>query len=168
MLIVFGLPGTGKTTFAGALAQSVRAIHLNTDRVRHELGKRGQYSEKDKSTIYDILLTRSREVLQSGHDLVLDGTFYQAKLRNVFATLAEEFHVPVLWIEMTASEATIQTRVSKSRPYTEADYSVYQKIKGEFEPLPPGHLVLDSDTLDIDDMVRLALAYMHTSDLSGT
>jgi predicted kinase len=74
--------------------------------------------------------------------------------------LAENLHVHILWIEITASEPTIRGRVSKSRPYTEADFHVYQKVKGEFEPLPAGHLVLDSETLDVEGMVHLAQAYI--------
>ncbi|HLF62530.1 MAG TPA: AAA family ATPase [Saprospiraceae bacterium] len=166
MTIVCGLPGTGKSTFALALAESIGAVHLNTDRVRHALGRQGQYSLALKSAIYDSLLLRAREALNAGKDVVLDGTFYKEKLRRTFILLAEELQVPVHWIEMVASEKTVRERVSKTRPYTEADYSVYQKIKNEFDPLPPGRLTLDSDILKVDDMVRLAKEYIHVTNLA--
>ena len=33
-ILVFGLPGSGKTVFASTLAQKIRAHHVNADEVR--------------------------------------------------------------------------------------------------------------------------------------
>lgn len=38
LIIVTGLPGTGKTTFAEAFAQKGHFIHLNSDLIREALG----------------------------------------------------------------------------------------------------------------------------------
>lgn len=165
MTIVCGLPGTGKSTFALALAKSIGAVHLNTDRIRHVQGRKGQYSFALKSAIYDSLLLRTREALVAGKDVVLDGTFYKERLRKAFILLADELHVPLHWIELVASDLTVRERVSKSRPYTEADYSVYQKVKSEFDPLPPDRLTLDSDILSVDEMVRMAKEYVQIADM---
>ena len=43
LLVVFGLPGTGKTTFARALAARLGLPHFNTDIIRAELGRKQQY-----------------------------------------------------------------------------------------------------------------------------
>ncbi len=165
MTIVCGLPGTGKSTFALALARSIGAVHLNTDRIRHALGRQGQYSLALKSAIYDSMLLHTREELLAGKDVVLDGTFYKAELRKTFSQLATELQVPMHWIEIVASDSTVKERVGKSRPYTEADYGVYQKVKSEFDPLTTDHLTLDSDILNLDDMVRSAKYFMHSADL---
>jgi hypothetical protein len=63
LIIVCGLPGTGKTTFAETLSKRIHAIHLNTDRIRHAIGRQGQYSIALKATIYESLLLRSKEAL---------------------------------------------------------------------------------------------------------
>lgn len=154
--IVCGLPGTGKTTFAIALSQSIGAIHLNTDRIRHAMGRHGQYSDTLKTTIYESLLRRAREALYEGKHVVIDGTFYKQKFRKAYIRLAKDLEVPINWIEIVAAEETIRERVSYFRPYTEADISVYQKVKTEFEPLTDARLVLDSDILNIDEMVFTA------------
>lgn len=161
IVIVCGLPGTGKTTFAAALAHAIHAVHLNTDRIRHAMGRQGQYSIALKAAIYESLLLRSREALLAKKNVVLDGTFYKKRFRKAFIHLANELHTPIHWIEITASDQSIRERVSKTRPYTEADYSVYQKVKSEFDPLPPERLVLDSDLHTIEEMVQLAVRYLH-------
>jgi predicted kinase len=160
LVIVCGLPGTGKTTFAAALAHTIHAIHLNTDRIRHAMGRQGQYSIALKSAIYDSLLLRSKEALLAKKNIVLDGTFYKRKFRKAFIQLSNEMHTPIHWIEITASDQSIRERVSKSRPYTEADYSVYQKVKSEFDPLPTERLVLDSDLHTLEEMVKMAERYI--------
>lgn len=158
--IVCGLPGTGKTTFAKALSDAIGAVHLNTDRIRHAMGRQGQYSDTLKTTIYESLLRRTREALYEGKHVVIDGTFYKQKFRKAYIRLAKDLVVPLHWIEIVAAEETVRERVSHSRPYTEADFSVYQKVKAEFEPLTDPRLVLDSDILSIDEMVFTAKKYM--------
>jgi predicted kinase len=163
LIIVCGLPGTGKTTFATALADATGALHLNTDRIRHDMGKRGKYSKAAKERIYDHLFLRTRQFLLAGRDVVLDGTFYRKKLRKPFVRLARVLNIPVVWIEVVAPEDVVLERVSRSRPYSEADFAVYQKVSKTYEPLPKQHLVLDSDELTIDEMVEKARAYCHLS-----
>jgi len=167
MIIVCGLPGSGKTTFAIALARAIGAVHLNTDRIRAAEGKQGQYTNTTKTGVYESLYARCREELLQGNVVVLDGTFSRDDYRAPFTLLADELSVPLIWIEIIAPENVIRERVSKTRAYTEADFSVYQKIKMEFEPLPPGHLVLDSVTKSTKEMLEQAEAYLDTQDGFG-
>ncbi|MBK7408303.1 MAG: AAA family ATPase [Saprospirales bacterium] len=48
LILITGLPGAGKSTFALALAAANGAVHLNTDRVRAKLGLRGHYDPESK------------------------------------------------------------------------------------------------------------------------
>ena len=161
--IVCGLPGTGKSTLARALAESIEAVHLNTDRIRHALGRQGKYSENAKTEIYDHLLDATSDVVTSGRHVVVDGTFYKAALREKFTSLAVKINVAIHWIEIMASEETIRQRVSQERPYTEADYAVYLKVRDVFEPLATAHLTLDSDVLDLDEMVHRARQFIQST-----
>jgi predicted kinase len=166
LIIVCGLPGTGKTTFAETLSKRIHAIHLNTDRIRHAIGRQGQYSIALKATIYESLLLRSKEALFNKTNVILDGTFYKKRFRRAFIRLSNQLHIPIHWIEIVASEQSIRERVSKKRPYTEADYQVYLKVKNEFDPLPHERLILDSDVHSVEEMVRLAERYLHLPELT--
>lgn len=156
IIIVCGLPGTGKSTFAEALAAAIGAPHLNTDRVRDALGRRGHYSPEAKVGIYEALLDETRKALASEEHVVVDGTFSKKELRDPFLALAREWNLKVQWIEITAPEEIVKRRVSQKRAYSEADFAVYQKVKAEYDSLPEDRLVLDSVSTPIDKMVARA------------
>ncbi|MGA9238240.1 AAA family ATPase [Robiginitalea sp.] len=160
LLVVFGLPGTGKTTFARALAERLGLLHFNTDIIRAELGRKQQYDLRDKSFIYTRMLERARGELQKGKGVILDGTFYREIFRNPFAELGRELGIPVKWIEVTAGEDVVRKRVSVARPYSEADFDVFQKIRKEFEPLKVKALQLHSDTEDLPEMIEKTVEFL--------
>lgn len=160
LILVFGLPGTGKTTFARALSGRLGLEHLNTDRVRSELGKRRQYDPQDKAYIYNQLLERAGAFLQQGRGVVLDGTFYLEALRRPFRELASALGVSPVWIEVCAAEETVRERVSAPRPYSEADFGVYRKVKKAFEPLKEPYLRVCSDREGMEEMLAKSLRYL--------
>lgn len=160
LIVVLGLPGTGKTTFARALAAQTGARHLNTDMLRAELGLRGQYDETTKARVYDELLQLARTTLRQGTPVVLDGTFYRQAFRDRISDLAQETGAVLKWFELRASAETVQQRVSKKRPYSEADFTVFQKIREAFEPLEGDHLSLDSDRQTLEAMLLRAREYL--------
>ncbi len=159
LIAVLGLPGTGKTTFAGILATKLQAVHLNTDKIRSHLGKRGQYDPQSKQEIYEALISQTRDALDAGKTVIIDATFYRKELRAPFIKLAKDLEIDLHWIEIKAAEETIRQRVSKKRTYSEADFSVYLKIKNSFEPLVRTPLPLWSDRQSMEEMITRALQH---------
>ena len=160
LLIIFGLPGTGKTTFARALAASLGMPHFNTDIIRTELGKRQQYDQRAKSFIYEQMLERTRDELRKGKGVILDGTFHREIFRDPFTELGRDLGIPVKWIELTAKADVVRQRVSGTRPYSEADFEVYQKIRMEFEPVEGEVFRLHSDMEDLPEMIGKTVEFL--------
>ena len=75
VLIVFGLPGTGKSYFARHLARETGTSYLNTDIIRQELGRQGRYDRETSRYIYELLMERMADLLSEKQDIILDGTF---------------------------------------------------------------------------------------------
>jgi predicted kinase len=157
LFIVSGLPATGKTTFARALAAAVGACHLNTDAIRTEIGLRGAYSPAVKRKVYRTLLQRTEAHLKTGETVVVDATFYRESLRQAYLKLAERLGARWQWIELSADEGTVRERINRPRPDSEADFAAYQLIKGQYEPLRLCHLHLCTTDTSIDALVQLTL-----------
>ncbi len=160
VLVITGLPGTGKSTLAGALAGDLGMVHLNTDMIRDEMGLRGRYDPKTKKAVYDQMRQRAARKLAAGQNVLIDGTFYLESLRDSFQQLAVGAGGHIRWIELKAEEATIRDRVKNKRAFSEADYDVYKKIKALYEPLNRPHLVLWSDELSLEEQVRRAKDFL--------
>lgn len=160
LIIVFGLPGTGKTTFATELAKELTIVHLNTDMIRHKLGKSAQYDTQTKSLIYREMLMLTELQLKKGNSVIVDGTFYKKSLREQYENLANIYAAEVKRIEMRAAEAIVLERLSEERRYSEADQTVYQIITGEFEAEEIPVQFIYSDKQEIVEMVEKALTYI--------
>ena len=143
LILVCGLPGTGKTTLAGRIAKEYSAIHLNTDIIRRKYLKERTYSEEEKKMIYEKLFSEAEKSLNEGKTVVLDGTFYKKELRNKATDIAEKFTI----IECVLDEKVLKERIGKRamcNVASEANYDVYLKVKEQFEPIEQEHLVLDT------------------------
>ena len=159
IVLVLGLPGSGKSFFAERLAKRLDAEYLNSDRLRRNLFSKRIYSIQEKAKVYAIMLEKMEEAMLQGKNLVLDGTFHKRETRKPFVERAKNGK-NIFWIEVKAIEEIIRQRVQKKRPFSEADFKVYRLIKQEWEPLEMPHLVLQSTNVNIEAMLRQALEYL--------
>ena len=160
LIVIFGLPGTSKTTFATLLSNQLGIKHFNTDIIRSLSGKSQQYNEEDKAFIYDGMLNLVRLEFEKGKSVIVDATFYKKKLRKRFKDLAQEYDATVKWIEVCACEDVVKKRVSKKRRYSEADYAVYQIIKSQFEPMQEEYIQVFSDQEETPGMIEKAIKFI--------
>lgn len=159
IVIVFGLPGSGKSYFASRFAKVINAEYINSDRVRKEMFQKRVYSDEEKKAVYDKMLERMKESVKQKRDVVLDGTFHKKDTRKIFV---EEMKGKggILFIEIQADENIIMERLKKERPYSEADFEIYKLISLQNEPLNEPHLVLKSTDNNIDEMLLKASDYL--------
>lgn len=153
LLLLSGLPGSGKTTLAKAYAARYGVAHLNSDLLRQELGLMGHYGPEDKEKVYQTLLERTRQLLLNGKEVIVDSTFYKESIREPFRELASACKARLYWVEVRAQEDVIRERLQKPRPDSEADFGVYQKIRDAYEPIPEPHLVIWSDKQPLNHMI---------------
>lgn len=163
VVIVFGLPGSGKSYFASRLAEKINAEYVNSDRLRKEMFSSRTYSESEKNAVYNAMLKRMEEAITGKIDLVIDATFHLNKIRRQFINSSAGKTKP-LFIEVKANEKIIQERVKTKRIYSEADFEVYKLVRDQWEDLQEPHLLLESTNENINSMLETALRYLHKND----
>jgi len=140
-----GLPGTGKSTLARALAARLGATVLSKDLVRVELfGDRVAYTEAQDDEVF-------REVLERAAGLpglvVLDGrTFTRAATVHEVAAFAAARGRAVLWVECLCAPAVARARlVADAHVAANRDGALYDRLASGAEPLPVAREVVRTD-----------------------
>jgi predicted kinase len=159
LVLISGLPGSGKSYFGQELANAIDAVYLNSDKVRIQMNASGKYQEKDKLSVYRQMISEASKAIDAGRHVVVDATFYKRSFRELFEKLAESRGTPQHIIEVRADEPTIRRRLSSGREFSEADYKVYETIRDEFEEITVPHLVLTSTNSNIEEMLHKAIEY---------
>jgi predicted kinase len=160
IIIVLGLPGSGKSFFASRLARQLGTRYLNSDEARMTMNARGKYTFEDKLSVYRKMANDADQALRQGESIIVDGTFYHHKMRDLFTSLAASHHAPIHFIEITAREEIIKERLAKPRRESEADYDVYQFVGKQFEQPEMPHLKIESDRSNIKEMLAEATNYL--------
>jgi predicted kinase len=160
-VIVFGLPGSGKSFIASRLAELINASYISSDELRMQLYAKRTYTEKEKLSVYDTMLLKMQEHLKQGENVVLDATFFKNTLRQKFLDTSRLW-APVVFIEVTADENLTRERLKNKRLNSEADFEVYEKLKAEWEPLKDPHLILKSTNENLTELLQQAEDYIHS------
>lgn len=150
LILVGGLPGSGKSRLARNLEAGDGVVRLDSDEVRKELAGvetgrsaaaewgSGIYTPEWNDRTYDELLKRAGDILFRGGRVVVEATFREEKRRRPFVEWARRLCVPVLFIECVAPDQEIRSRLSRrSGDVSDADVRIYEAAKRNWEPMGP-------------------------------
>jgi len=161
LVVMLGLPGTGKTWLARRLADRLSAFHFNSDSVRKQLagvpilGRRDDNLDKQLYTrslgirTYRELERRTRLFLKAGHTVIADATFLHADSRARFRAIADRLGVPWLMVQTHCPEKTVLSRMrrrARQDGFSDADMSIYRRMKGTSTLPGPGPHLIRVDT----------------------
>ncbi len=147
IILIAGLPASGKSTIATTLAKKFKATVLRTDLIRKQLFDNPTYSNEEKLLVYKVTFLIAEYLAKAGVTVILDGTFYKRDLRQKVYEVGRNTGTKVFMIECSAPETVIRERMERRKlrsSLSDADFEVYKKIEKEFEPIRRAHIVLDT------------------------
>jgi aminoglycoside phosphotransferase family enzyme/predicted kinase len=148
LVIVGGLPGTGKTTLAQALADATGWSILRSDEVRRDLGRNvgptaygtGAYSDESVEATYRELLARSRTALSLGEPVILDASWRHEAWRRLARGVAEETASDLVEIRCEAPPEMAAARAGGRRQrgddLSDATAATTAAMAADFDPWP--------------------------------
>ncbi|MDB5306173.1 MAG: hypothetical protein JWO38_375 [Gemmataceae bacterium] len=146
LVLVGGLPGTGKSTLARGLAAAGGFEVIRSDVVRKELagvdpetpGGPDLYTPASTDRTYAECLRRADQFLFAGRRVIVDATFREDSRRRAFLDLARGLCAPVAIFDCVASPDVVRDRLdARSGDASDATRGVYEKQRGEWEPASP-------------------------------
>ena len=157
IIIICGLPGVGKTTVAKGLAPLLNAVILATDKIRKELFSKPMYGQRERRLIYDVMILMAKYLDMVGINCILDATFTREssrrEIKKKLGLASKDIHI----IECICPEDIVLSRLRQRKyDYSDADFSVYRKMKRIYEPIKVEHMTVDTSMLSKTDIRSIA------------
>lgn len=155
IVIICGLPGVGKSSLSAHLAPLIDAVVLSSDKVRKELIARPTYSKAEVKLIYNLISLIANYLHNAGLNCIIDATFNREKLRKEFKRKLKLPDEQVRIVECISQEnIIIQRLMARKKGYSDADFSVYKRMKKNFQPIREAHITVDTSQLPLDTIAR--------------
>jgi predicted kinase len=119
LILICGLPGSGKTTLAKEIAPKVPAVRLSPDEWKHDLGI-DYYDEQRRVQLENRLWRLGQELLMLGQSVILENGFWTREERDELRRSARTLGVAVElhYLEAPLEELwrRLQLRNDEARP----------------------------------------------------
>ncbi len=174
LVLVGGLPGTGKSTVARGIGEVSGAVVLRSDVVRKELAglasdqpagagyEHGIYTHDSTAAVYRELLHRARHALSRGEIVILDASWTDEAVRADARRVADETASDLVEIRCVApaeiAADRLASRAAAGGDASDADVVIATAMAASADPWPAS---IELDTVaEPADVLRAALSHI--------
>ena len=179
LVVISGLPGTGKSHFSRQLTGRVPLAVLETDALRKALFSVPTYNASESSRLFRLTHALIGELLDRGVPVLLDATNLVEAHRRRLYTIADQRDVELVLVRMEAPPEVVQERLAgrkrseQREDHSDADWSVYERMRRSEEPISRSHFTVDTSKdvgPMVDKVVREIIRWMGGEDreMSGS
>lgn len=170
LVLVGGLPGTGKSTLSRALAQAASFSVIRSDEIRKELAgvpvtakAEGIYTPAWTERTYRECGDRAWRVMADSGRVIVDASFADTARRMSLLYSARKFGIPAVFLVCRAGPALVRERLRARRgDASDADERVYDQMAEKWEPGDPRRQrqTVEIDTTDAGRALEQAIGVL--------
>jgi predicted kinase len=164
LISLSGLPGTGKSSIARELADTIGAVWLRIDTIEQAILQTGVVPGSIEDAGYRVAYAIAEDNLRLGRDVVGDSVNGWMLTRNAWRDAARRAEAKTLEVEVTCSNVEehrrrVDTRTSEVPGLILPDWQAV--LARDVQPWDRDRLVIDTSTRNISDCLDLVLGALH-------
>jgi predicted kinase len=156
LVVVGGLPATGKTTIAAALARQVGAAFLRVDSIEQAIVRATSLVQPVGNVGYVVGYALAGDQLRNGLSVVADSVNPLAVTREAWRETGLSQGASVVEVEVICSDPVEHRRRAENRTVdiTDLILPTWQEIVDrDYQAWDRAHLVLDTSVMSVQDCV---------------
>jgi predicted kinase len=158
LLILGGLPGTGKTTIARELARQMRAIHLRIDSIEQVIRDWSKNEISLEDVGYRVAYSIAEENLRLGVSVVADSVNPIALTRECWRQVGQNTRSKTCEVEIVCSDAAEHRHRVENRSSDILGLELpnwQQVVERRYEIWREEHLVIDTAKRSVEESVGI-------------
>ncbi len=159
LLVLAGLPGSGKTHFTRELNALTPFLVLESDQMRKLLVVSPKYTPGEHQRLFQACHLLIERFLDEGYPVLVDATNLTVRSRGPLYEIAAKADAPVVVAVISAPRETIRQRLlaradgQDGNTNSDADWRVYCRMAPHWEPVSGEHFAVDTSQ-DIGPALR--------------
>lgn len=168
LIVLSGLPGSGKSTVAEGLSRALSVPLFSIDPIEAAMWRGGLAKNQTGIAAYDVAAALADEHLKLGHSVIIDAVNPVEAPRDAWRNLAAKHQAALAIIEcVCADEALhrkrVEARVRNIEGMPELTWARALQRRDEYEPWTDARLVLDTSLHTVEQLLTQALDYVGRS-----
>jgi len=150
VVVLVGLPGSGKSYLARAVAKRVPAVVLDSDALRAVLFGEPKHTKKEHARLFPALHVLMERLLERGNTIIVDATNLKEANRRPYYKIAQKHRAPVVLVRTWAPWPVVKERLLSRSEARDADdrstatVEVYEEMRSDSERLRKKHVSVDT------------------------
>jgi predicted kinase len=162
LIMISGLPGTGKSYLAHKIVERLPAVIVESDHVRKTLFPKPTYAGSESVWVHRVAHATIERLLRSGRRVIYDATNLAEWHREKVYRIAERAGAKLVIVKTVAPEPVIQERLEKRARkrdkvgFSDATWEIYEQLKRNVDRIRRPYLMVDT-TRDINRAITRIL-----------
>jgi DegV family protein with EDD domain len=166
LIVLCGLPGSGKSHLARELADRLPLACLEADALRRALVRRPTYSQAESTRLFAACHALLDELLARGVPALLDATNLKEAHRRPLYRLAETQNARLVMVQVEATEEVVRDRLTARElaavpdGSSQAGHDVCDRMRQGADPIQRAHITVNGSG-DVSRAVDAILQELH-------
>ena len=150
LLLLSGLPGTGKSTFARKLVACHPFLVVESDRLRKALVAKPEYTAVEHARVFRACHWLIDEFLAQGYPVLHDATNLVHRNRRPVMAIARKRNVPLAIVVVSAPSEVVRKRLRDreagldQETWSDAGEEIYSRMVPVWQPVKGRHIAVDT------------------------